>query len=71
MERIFQGVVATLSFLAIIMFCVSDSVAEPSPKPVKVVTPVIQSVQFERVPALVNVGVKNEKQYNWENSERR
>jgi hypothetical protein len=71
MERIFQGVITTLSFLAIIMFCTSgDVIPEPTPKPTKVITPMIQSVQFERVPALVSVGAKNEKQYNWKNSER-
>ena len=52
MERFFKGVVATLSFLFIVLFCLSDNINIE--KQNRVITePAIKAAQFEQVPAII------------------
>ena len=67
MEKFFRGAIAALSFLLIVMFCVSSHSTAPvqSSQPVE---PIIKDVEFEQVPAVVNLEARNAKQYDWKTS---
>ena len=67
MEKLLKSVIATLSFLFAVLFCLSGDIevkqnnTKRLPHP-----PIIKNVEFQQVPAIVNIGTKDEKQFNWE-----
>lgn len=63
MEKFYQGVVATLSFLLVVIFCMSD-ISHSEEKPQKISTPVVKNIKFEQVPAVVILEEDYEKKFD-------
>ena len=69
MENFFKSVLATLSFLLIIAFCMSGT-TKPVAKARVISKPMFKTATFEQVPAIVNIEAQNENKFNWKTSKR-
>ena len=69
MEKFFQSVIVALSFILIVVFCRPDN-TKPVTENRYVAEPVLESVEFEQIPAVVNLEGKNEDKFNWKTPKR-
>ncbi len=70
MERFFRSVISTLSFLFIVAFCMSGHYEKQKSADKVVSEPMRKNVKFERVPAIVEGDIKDEKKFDWGTSTR-
>jgi len=70
MDKFFRGIIGILSFLLVVGFCLSDNIKKNNKQQKFVAGPLFDSVEFRQVPAVIELGEKNENKFNWKTPKR-